>query len=260
VEARELKLIPGERDRPARGGPWRATPAVLGLFVVGAALGATWLGADEARRTIEVRELAEDALQTALQRGSADRDVRDALVDLRRTLGWRPLESKTRVIYASLVLGLATRLDDMRLAEFHAGRASELSPVTVSIVRASALVLANTGDPDRALRLVRRMFGYDAPRAAKTLAQIESLVLGVRAWRPRPSPGAIGRRWRPCCPPADPCPTSPRPRCCSSGARTWRCVTKTRIRRLRTPRPHCVIRIRVRFARWPGISSSGWGT
>jgi tetratricopeptide (TPR) repeat protein len=153
---------------------------VLALLVVAGALGATWLGADRARRKIEVRDLAEGALQTALARGSEDREVREALLDLRRTLGWRPLETKTRVVYASLVLGLSTRLEEMRLASFHAGRAAELAPVTVPVVRAAALVLANTGDLDRALGLIRHMFGYDPGRAAATLTQVESLVLGVR--------------------------------------------------------------------------------
>jgi tetratricopeptide (TPR) repeat protein len=155
-------------------------PAVLGVLVLAGALVATWLGADQARRKIEVRELAEGALQTALERGSEDSDVRAALVDMRRTLGWRPLESKTRVVYASLVLGLASRREDMQLAAFHADRAAELAPVTVPVVRAAALVLANTGRLDRALELIRRMFAYDPSRAAATLAQIESLVLGVR--------------------------------------------------------------------------------
>jgi len=180
VQARELTLIPGERGRTVRGGPWRFTPALLGLGVLGATLTATWLGADDARKVLEVQEMAEQTLQTALERGSEDHDVQGALVDLRRTLGWRPLESKTRVVYASLVLGLATRLDDMHLAAFHAGRAAELSPVTVSVVRAAALVLASTGDVERALALIRHMFGYDARRAATALAQIESLVLGVQ--------------------------------------------------------------------------------
>lgn len=150
------------------------------MLVVAAALVATWLGADQARRKIEVRELAEGALKTALQRGSEDSDVREALVDMRRTLGWRPLESKTRVVYASLVLGLASRREDMELAAFHADRAAELAPVTVPVVRAAALVLANTGRLERALELIRHMFSYDPSRAAATLAQIETLVLGVR--------------------------------------------------------------------------------
>jgi tetratricopeptide (TPR) repeat protein len=153
---------------------------LLGVLVVAGALLGTWLGADQARRKIEVRELAEGALQTALQRGSEDAEVRAALVDMRRTLGWRPLESKTRVVYASLVLGLASGREDMRLAAFHADRAAGLAPVTVPVVRAAALVLAHTGRLDRALELIRRMFSYDPPRAAATLAQIESLVLGVR--------------------------------------------------------------------------------
>jgi len=180
VEARELKLIRGERELPAPGRPSRAGAAVLGLGLVAATLLATWLGADRARQKIEVREMAEGAIRIALERGSGDPEVRETLVDLRRTLGWRPLESKTRVVYASLVLGLATQREDLRLAAFHAGRAADLAPVTVPVVRAAALVLAQTGDLDRALGLVRRMFGYEPGRAAVTLSQIESLVLGVR--------------------------------------------------------------------------------
>jgi tetratricopeptide (TPR) repeat protein len=180
VEARELKLVPGAHGRPPRPGRRRGVPVALGLLVLAAALAATWLGADRARRKIEVGRLAEEALRTALERGSADPEVHATLVDLRRVLGWRPLESKTRVVYASLVLGLATHREDMRLAAFHAERAAALAPVTVPVVRAAALVLANTGDRDRSLELVRSMFGYDPARAAATLAQIESLVLGVR--------------------------------------------------------------------------------
>lgn len=180
MEARDLTLIRGDLGRPDRGDGARATPVVLGLVVLAAALLATWLGADRARRKIEVREIAEQAVQMALERGSTDAEVRATLVDLRRTLGWRPLESRTRVVYASLVLGLASRQEDMRLAAFHADRAAELAPVTVPVVHAAALVLAHTGDLDRALILIARMFSYDPPRAATTLSQIESLVLGVR--------------------------------------------------------------------------------
>jgi len=178
VETRDLKLVSADRGEAARsrGG----APLALAALVLTAVVTATLGGADAARRKIEVRELAENALQMALDRGSADPEVQATLADLRGTLGWRPLESKTRVIYASLVLGLASSLDDMRLASFHAGRAAELSPVTVPVVRAATLVLANTGEIDRALELIRRMFGYDAGSAAETLGQVESLVLGVR--------------------------------------------------------------------------------
>jgi len=173
---------PGLRLVTARGrqGPrhrFVVAPLVLGALTVGVAALGTWLGADEARRKIEVAKLAEAAVQLALERGSEDPEVRETLIDLRRTLGWRPLESRTRVVYASLVLALSTRIEDMRLAGFHAGRAAQLSPVTVSVVRAATLVLAHTGNLDDALALVRRMFGYDAPRAAALLAQVETLVL-----------------------------------------------------------------------------------
>jgi len=180
LHTRELTLVPGETPRPARGGARRSTPALLGAFVLVAAGLATWLDAGKAREVVEVQDLAERTLQTALQRGSEDDAVRAALVDLRTTLGQRPLDSKTRVVYASLVLGLATRVDDMDLAAFHARRAAELSPVTVSVVRAAAVVLASTGEIERALELIRRMFAYDPTHAASTLSQIGSLVIGVR--------------------------------------------------------------------------------
>ncbi len=176
METPDLRLV---TRRCPPGPPRRFTvaPLALGALALGVAGLGTWFGADEARRKIEVAELAEDAVQLALQRGSEDRQVRETLIDLRRTLGWRPLESRTRVVYASLVLALSTQVEDMRLAGFHAGRAAQLSPVTVSVVRASTLVLAHTGNLADALALVRRMFGYDARRAAALLAQVEALVL-----------------------------------------------------------------------------------
>jgi tetratricopeptide (TPR) repeat protein len=179
VQARGLKLITAAEDRPGLRGRTGRAPILLGLVVLAAAAAATWLGADRARQDIDVRALAESALATALERGSGDPEVHAALVDLRRTLGWRPLESKTRVVYGSLLLGLATRREDMALAAFHAARAADLAPVTVPVVRAAALVLANTGEIDRSLALVRRMFSYDPARAAATLSQIDALVLGV---------------------------------------------------------------------------------
>ncbi len=175
----DLKLIAtGPLPDLAAGGA-RSLALVLGLGILACALAATGLGADQARREIDIREPAEQALRTALARGSEDVEVRDTLVALRRTLGWRPLESRTRVVYASLLLGLSTRLEEMQLAGFHARRAAELAPVTVSVVRAAALVLAHTGALETALALVRQMFGYDPARAAETLAQIDSSVLGV---------------------------------------------------------------------------------
>ena len=176
MEPTGLRLVTG---RGAQGSArhFVVAPIVLGALALGVAGLGTGLGADAARRKVEVAQLAEAAVQLALERGSEDRQVRETLIDLRRTLGWRPLESRTRVVYASLVLALSTQVEDMRLAGFHAGRAAQLSPVTVSVVRASTLVLAHTGNLADALALVRRMFGYDAPRAAALLAQVEGLVL-----------------------------------------------------------------------------------
>jgi tetratricopeptide (TPR) repeat protein len=195
VASPELRLVVAAegRGRP----PSRRAALLLGLFVLLAAVAATWLDAAEARRVVDVREAAETALQQALERGSDDPSVRGTLIRLRRTLGWRPLESKTRVIYSSLVLGLATRLEDMRLAAFHADRAAELAPVTVPVVRSAVLVLASTGDLDRALELTRRMFGYDAARAAATLADVEAFALGAEVDEALPAaPEAWMAWWR----------------------------------------------------------------
>jgi tetratricopeptide (TPR) repeat protein len=152
---------------------------LLGLLVLSGSIAGTLLGADAARRAVPVREQAEDLLQTALARGSDDAGVRQELTEMRRTLGWRPLETRTRVAYASLVLGLGTRREDLALAAFHAGRAADLAPVTVPVVRGAALVLAQAGERDRALSLVRQMFDYDPGRAALTLSQIESFTVGL---------------------------------------------------------------------------------
>lgn len=176
METSELRLVTdADPERPQD----RSVPAalLLGALALGAFGLSTWLGADEARRKVEVAELAEAAVQMALERGSEDPQVRETLIDLRRTLGWRPLESRTRVVYASLVLALSARAEDAQLAGFQAARAAELSPVTVSVVHAAVLVLSHTGELDHALALVRGMFGYDARRAARLLAQVDSLVL-----------------------------------------------------------------------------------
>lgn len=176
MASRSLRVIAGG---PRVSGEARWLPPSIGALLLSLAMVATWLGADDARRTIDVREMANSAMETALRQGADDRQVRQTLTSLRDVIGWRPLESKTRVVYASLLLGLATDTEQMQLAAFHARRAATLSPVTVSVVRAAALVLANTGNVDEATRLVREMFLFDAPKAATTLAQIDSLVLGV---------------------------------------------------------------------------------
>ena len=74
-------------------------------------------------------------------------------------------------------------------------RAAELNPVTVSVVHAAALVLANTGEVDQALELTRSMFGYDPGRAAETLSQIETLVLGARLEQGMPATPEAWTAW-----------------------------------------------------------------
>jgi len=153
-------------------------PVVVGLalaLLASAALG-TLSGADLARQRIVPREIAEATLGVALERGSSDPDVRQNMIDLRRRISRRPLDSKTRIAYASLWLGLSRRLDDLTVAAFHARRASELAPVTLPVVRPAVLVLANTDQLDAALALTREIFEFDAQEAAKLLASVEHLT------------------------------------------------------------------------------------
>ena len=114
-------------DSPARRR--RAATAGLTVSVLVAAALATLLGADRARRSMDPRKIAEGALQASLEHGNDAPVVREVLVDLRRSLGRRPLDSGTRVAYAGLLLGLSSSVEQTRAAAFHARRASELAPV-----------------------------------------------------------------------------------------------------------------------------------
>jgi hypothetical protein len=176
LETPELKLIAAPDPRTRVGS---RTSLALCLILLAAGGLATLLGADQARVKVEAGEVADDALRLALERGIDDAEVQAALVHVRRTLGRRPLDARSRVVYASLLLGLSSSEDDIRLAAFHAGRAAELAPVTLSVVRPAALVLAHTRNLERSLELVRSMFGYEPGRAAAVLAEIEARVLGV---------------------------------------------------------------------------------
>ena len=172
-----LKLItPDQVGEPVRARP--AAPLALAALIFASAALATWLGAEPARRPIPARDLAEGALRLALERGNDDAEVRATLLALRRTLTRRPLDSRTRVVYASLLLGLARRVEETGIAAFHARRAAELAPVTVPVARSAALVLARTGHAEEASALIREMFGYDPRRAAKLLARVDRLLLG----------------------------------------------------------------------------------
>lgn len=137
---------------------------------------ATLFGADAARHPLEPREVGEETLRRALVSGSADAEVQRRLVELRTTLGQKPLDSMTRAVYASLLLSLSRDADDVALALFHARRVVALAPVTLPVVRIGVLALAHSGQGADALDLVRSIFSYDAPAAANLLFRIEPLL------------------------------------------------------------------------------------
>jgi hypothetical protein len=144
-------------------------PLAFGLVLVAAALLATVAGADRTRRAVPARQIAQQALERALELGHGNAGVRLALTDLRRRLGRQPLDSRARVAYAGLLLGLSQRVEDTRAAAFHAALAADLAPVTVPVVRASTMILVRAGETDDALARVREMFLYDPRAAAETL-------------------------------------------------------------------------------------------
>jgi tetratricopeptide (TPR) repeat protein len=84
---------------------------------------------------------------------------------------------------------------DAAAPAFHARRAAELAPVTVPVVRAAALVLARSGDPDSAVRLVREMFSYDAENAARVLTTLEPFLGPTMAGRAIPADPDAWLRW-----------------------------------------------------------------
>jgi tetratricopeptide (TPR) repeat protein len=172
MEKRNLKLI---RDRRAvlnnRMAVW-----IIAALLAAAALVSSLNGADRARRSFDPRDLAESALLQALTQGGDDRQVLAKLHELRRVIGRRPLDSRTRVVYAALLLSLSRSSSDLIVPAFHARVAAALSPVTVPVVRVAVLVLASSGEAAEALPLIREMFNYDPKSAAPLLARAEPLL------------------------------------------------------------------------------------
>ena len=158
---------------PRRG---RVAVAMLGGAVVVAAVAGAGLGADRARQPIESRKVARESILKAIEVGSRDPEVRDALLRLRGTLGRRPLDAYTRAVYATFLLGVSRGPEDARVAAFHARRAARLAPVTVPVLRYAVQVLVRTGDPGEAVAILREMFRYDADAAASLLSEVESLL------------------------------------------------------------------------------------
>jgi len=172
MEKRNLKLI---RDRRAvlsnRLAVW-----LIALLLTAAALVSSLNGADRARQRFDPRDLAESALLQALSQGSDNRQVLAKLHELRGVIGRRPLDSRTRVVYASLLLSLSRSSSDLIVPAFHARVAASLSPVTVPVVRVAVLVLTSSGETNEALPLIREMFSYDPKSAAPLLARAEPLL------------------------------------------------------------------------------------
>jgi tetratricopeptide (TPR) repeat protein len=143
------------------------------LVVAAVALLATWRGADRSRTPLDARQHVQDTLALALAEGNRSPGVLDNLRRLRAELGRRPLDSKSRVQYAALLLSMTRTLDDTRAAAFHARLAADLAPVTLPVVELAALVLARSGERAGALARIRDIFEFAPEAAAGLLLQME---------------------------------------------------------------------------------------
>ena len=180
IQESELKLVdPEARNRIRRT---RVLSGAIGVGLVVFAALATARGADRARSPLDARQHVQDTATLALTEGNRSPQVLQNLVRLRSELGQRPLDSKSRVQYAALLLSMTRKLSDTRAAAFHAGLAAELAPVTVPVLELAARILARSGDDARALTHAREMFEFDPEAAATLLLTLEdNLVQGVSA-------------------------------------------------------------------------------
>jgi hypothetical protein len=178
MAASELKLVaPPGRARGGDDAPHgRGAAVALGLLAIGCALGGSLLGADRARKPSAAIDSARDTLNRVLDRGPSDPEVLESVANIRRQLGERPLDARSRVLYAALLLEMVSSADDCPVSVFHAGRAAELAPVTVPVHRAASLVLARCGAQDHAVELIRRMFGYEPDSAAALFKEVEPFI------------------------------------------------------------------------------------
>ncbi|MDH3786919.1 MAG: hypothetical protein OEV00_16530, partial [Acidobacteriota bacterium] len=160
-------------ERSEAGRPDGRGPLWIALTLLATAALATIFGADIARQTVDTREQAEKIGRLSLTEGSRSPATQAALREFRETLVERPLDSRRRAQYGALLLDLGRDATDARAAAFHARQAVALAPVTVPTLRIAARTLVRTGDRDTSVTLVRRMFQFDAPAAARLLLEIE---------------------------------------------------------------------------------------
>lgn len=146
------------------------------MFILMIALAATLLGADRGRRPLDVEGLARETALLALEEGNDSPAVRTRLQELRRALGRTPVDAGRRAVYASLLLSVSRSLDDTRAASFHAARAAEIAPVTVPVIRQSALVLARCGRVEEALDIARNTFLFDPRTGVRILESLLPLL------------------------------------------------------------------------------------
>jgi tetratricopeptide (TPR) repeat protein len=143
---------------------------------VAAGVVATLRGADEARASSDPREDARRVVGATFERGSNDEILRADFASLRHRVARLPLDASTRSAYATALIIFANSHDGLDAAAFHARTAARCAPVTVPVVRRSAIVLAQTGHLSEGTDLTYRMFEYDPPAAARLLATLEPFL------------------------------------------------------------------------------------
>ena len=148
----------------------------LALLLVGVGVVATLRGADEERTRSDPREEARRLVEKTHERGSNDSSLRADFASLRNRVARLPLDANARSAYATALIALAASRADLDAAAFHARTAARCAPVTVPVVRRSAIVLAQTGYTSEASDLTYRMFDYDPPAAARLLATLEPFL------------------------------------------------------------------------------------
>lgn len=168
VEGRRLRLVPP--GRPAE----RRTPrlwALIALLLAAIGVSAA-VDVSAARRPLEVPERALALIEIERERGRDSSEFEHGVAAFQRQLASRPLDSKTRSAYAAAALGISRRIDETAVARFHALAAADLAPVTGSVVRRSAAVLASSGELELALEMVSRIFRYDPGEGAEVLFRV----------------------------------------------------------------------------------------